>query len=71
MQGEAKDARTWGARLVLLAPYLWLVVFFLLPFLIAVKISLSRTAIAVPPYLPVLDPAGGWEAVRRFAAAQP
>ncbi|HEY1362218.1 MAG TPA: ABC transporter permease [Xanthobacteraceae bacterium] len=69
MQGEAKDARTWGARLVVLAPYLWLVVFFLLPFLIAVKISLSRTAIAVPPYLPVLDPAGGWQAVRRFAAA--
>ena len=34
-------------------PYLWLAVFFLLPFLIVVKISLSETAIAQPPYLPV------------------
>jgi putrescine transport system permease protein len=34
-------------------PYFWLAVFFLLPFLIVVKISLSETAIAQPPYLPV------------------
>ncbi|MBC8130880.1 MAG: ABC transporter permease subunit, partial [Rhizobiaceae bacterium] len=34
-------------------PYLWLGVFFLLPFLIVLKISLSETAIAQPPYVPV------------------
>lgn len=33
-------------------PYLWLVVLFLLPFLIVLKISLSETAIAQPPYTP-------------------
>ncbi|APH73298.1 ABC transporter permease subunit [Aquibium oceanicum] len=45
--------RAIGNRLVILVPYLWLVVFFLVPFLIVFKISLSTTAIAMPPYLPV------------------
>ena len=44
-------------RLVTWIPYLWLVVFFLAPFLIVFKISLSQTAIAIPPYEPVFD---GW-----------
>ena len=47
--------RSWGARLVVLIPYLWLAAFFLVPFLIVLKISLSQTAIAQPPYTPVLD----------------
>ena len=58
--------RPWGARLVVLVPYLWLVVFFLVPFLIVLKISLSHTAIAQPPYTPVLDPGGGWQALDAF-----
>ncbi len=45
--------RAIGNRLVILVPYLWLVVFFLVPFLIVFKILLSTTAIAMPPYLPV------------------
>ena len=28
--------RSWGARLIVLVPYLWLATFFLLPFLIVV-----------------------------------
>ncbi|MGV8938473.1 MAG: ABC transporter permease subunit [Allorhizobium sp.] len=40
--------------LVVIIPYLWMVLFFLAPFLIIVKISLSDTAIAMPPYVPVL-----------------
>jgi putrescine transport system permease protein len=40
-------------RLVIVIPYLWLFVFFLVPFLIVFKISLSQTAIAMPPYTPV------------------
>jgi putrescine transport system permease protein len=36
-------------------PFLWLGLFFLLPFLIVLKISLSDPAIAQPPYLPVFD----------------
>jgi putrescine transport system permease protein len=40
-------------RAVILVPYLWLLIFFLVPFGIVLKISLSQTAIAMPPYLPV------------------
>ena len=42
-----------GSRAVILVPYLWLLIFFLVPFAIVFKISLSQTAIAMPPYLPV------------------
>jgi putrescine transport system permease protein len=69
MNKNDDQRRAWGARLVLLIPYLWLVVFFLLPFLIVLKISLSHTAIAQPPYTPVFDPAGGWSALREFLAS--
>ena len=50
-------------RLVIVVPYLWLLFFFLVPFLIVFKISLSQTAIAMPPYTPVFD------LRRRFAAS--
>jgi putrescine transport system permease protein len=59
----------WGARIVVLVPYLWLVLFFLLPFVIVLKISLSQTAIAQPPYTPVLEPAAGWQGIKTFFAA--
>ncbi|MEX6505303.1 ABC transporter permease subunit [Jiella sp. M17.18] len=39
-------------RLVIGVPYLWLLLFFFVPFLIVLKISLSETAIALPPYTP-------------------
>ena len=47
-------------------PYVWLLAFFLVPFLIVLKISLSQTAIAQPPYTPVLDLAAGWRGVADF-----
>ena len=56
----------FGARLVVWLPYAWLIVFFLVPFLIVLKISLSQTVIAQPPYVPLLDPDGGWEGLKRF-----
>ncbi len=56
-------------RLVILVPYLWLVALFLVPFLIVLKISFSQTALAQPPYVPVLDLSGGWAALRSFFAA--
>src|SRR5262249_14410815 len=61
--------RSWGARLIVLGPYLWLATFFLLPFLIVVKISLSHTAIAQPPYTPVFDPPAGWEGLKQALSA--
>jgi putrescine transport system permease protein len=53
---------------MVLAPYLWLIAFFFVPFLIVLKISLSQTAIAQPPYVPVLDLAAGWQGIKDFVA---
>ncbi len=69
MSKSDNTRRSWGAHLVALVPYLWLVVFFLVPFLIVLKISLSHTEIAQPPYLPVFDPAAGWEGLKALFAA--
>ena len=56
-------------RLTIGLPYLWLVAFFLVPFLIVLKLSFSQTALAQPPYLPVFDLAAGWEGMKDFVAA--
>ncbi len=50
---------TRPARIAALAPYLWMALFFLVPFGFVLKISLSQTAIAQPPYVPVFDPTKG------------
>jgi putrescine transport system permease protein len=44
--------RRW---LLISVPYLWLLVFFLIPFFIVFKISLSDIATAIPPYTPTFD----------------
>jgi putrescine transport system permease protein len=45
----------WIGRLVLMGvPFLWLALFFLLPLLIVVKISLAQSTIGIPPYTPLL-----------------
>jgi putrescine transport system permease protein len=60
---------TRPARLAAIAPYLWMALFFLVPFLFVLKISLSQTAIALPPYTPVFDLGEGWEAIKAALAA--
>jgi putrescine transport system permease protein len=62
------SSRSWGQRLVILIPYLWLAAFFLLPFLLVFKISLSQYATAQPPYLPQLDLTEGLKGLREFFA---
>ncbi|MCA1456716.1 ABC transporter permease subunit [Bradyrhizobium sp. BRP22] len=52
------------ARYATIAPYLWMALFFLVPFGFVLKISLSQTAIAQPPYTPVFDLGEGWEAFK-------
>jgi putrescine transport system permease protein len=42
-------------RVVTWIPYVWLLVFFLAPFVIVAKISLSQVVLAQPPYVPVFD----------------
>ncbi|MGB6800094.1 MAG: ABC transporter permease subunit [Xanthobacteraceae bacterium] len=63
-----KPEPSFWLKLVVRIPYAWLVAFFLVPFLIVLKISLSQTAIAQPPYLPVFDLAAGWQGLRSFFA---
>lgn len=46
----AAGRSAWSRRLLIGLPYLWLLLFFLLPFAIVVKISLAEALIAVPPY---------------------
>ncbi len=42
-----------GKRLVIALPYLWLLLFFLGPFIIVFKISFSEVRLAMPPYAPL------------------
>lgn len=44
-----------GRILVIAIPTVWLLVFFLIPFLVVAKISFSEAAIARPPYLPIVE----------------
>ncbi|MEY9179433.1 putrescine transport system permease protein [Bradyrhizobium sp. USDA 326] len=57
------------ARFAVIAPYVWMVLFFMVPFAFVLKIGLSQTAIAQPPYDPVFDLTAGWDALRGAFAA--
>jgi len=52
------ESMTWR-RVTVAIPYLWLLVFFLLPFVIILKISLADPVIAQPPFTPSFDAQGG------------
>ena len=50
-------------RIVIVVPYVWLTIFFLIPFLIVFKISFSSPETAIPPYSPTfsfVDGLAGW-----------
>lgn len=52
-------------------PYLWLLLFFLGPFLIVFKISFSEIVVAMPPYIPTFDLDDGftkiWQSFQKFS----
>ena len=48
-----------GQSLVILVPYLWLLAFFVVPFVIVAKISLSDQATAMPPYTEIVRSVAG------------
>ena len=50
--GKRLPGPRWG---VISVPYVWLLLFFAIPFLIVLKISFSKLAIAMPPYTPILE----------------
>ncbi|SEF68480.1 ABC transporter permease subunit [Bosea lathyri] len=48
----AVSVATSARRLVVAVPYLWLLLFFLAPFVIVLRMALSDAATALPPYAP-------------------
>jgi putrescine transport system permease protein len=66
---SARNIFARPARLGAIAPYLWMVLFFLVPFGFVLKISLSQTAIAQPPYVPVFDLTAGGAALEAALAS--
>ena len=48
-----------GQSLVILVPYLWLLAFFVVPFVIVAKISVSDQATAMPPYTEIVRSVAG------------
>jgi putrescine transport system permease protein len=60
---------TRPARIAAIAPYVWTLLFFLVPFGFVLKISLSQTAIAQPPYVPLFDLTQGAASIKAAFAA--
>lgn len=58
----------WGRIGLIAVPYLWLVFFFLIPFLMVAKLSLSDMALAMPPYAPQIDWDKGLAGIGAFFA---
>lgn len=44
-----------GRRWVIAGPYLWLLIFFFMPFVIVAKISVSETFLGIPPYTAMFE----------------
>jgi putrescine transport system permease protein len=58
MSGEdtmSGDGRRRWLRRALLTPYIWLLLFFLAPFIIILKISFADPLVAVPPFTALMD----------------
>lgn len=54
----------WKTLLIII-PFVWLLLFFLAPFFVVLKISLSESVFAQPPYAPMLDwSEGGWPNIK-------
>lgn len=49
-----RHQNNWRDMALISLPYLWMLLFFLVPFLIIFKISFSVTEIAIPPYSPII-----------------
>ena len=55
---DSRQGDVLWRRIAVAVPYLWLFVFFLLPFFIILKISLADPIIAQPPFTPTIDDQG-------------
>ena len=56
-----------GRRFVIGVPYLWLLLFFVFPFLILLRISVTDMGTGIDPFAPIIDTAAGsWRLVLRL-----
>ena len=56
-----------GRRFVIGVPFVWLVVFFMLPFLILLRISVTDMAGGIDPFAPLVDTASSaWRLLLKF-----
>ncbi len=56
-----------GRRFVIGVPYVWLLVFFVLPFLILLRISVTDMGNGVDPFAPLIDTvSGSWRVMLRY-----
>ena len=55
LAGFDQFIQTRWRGLTIAIPYLWLLIFFLIPFFIVLKISLAESLIASPPFSPLLE----------------
>ena len=53
--GHLRKVGVSGRGLVVALPYLWLLLFFVVPFVIVLKISFSDVDLAIPPYKPLIE----------------
>src|SRR5277367_3787001 len=53
--GHLRRFGVTGRGLVVVLPYLWLLMFFVVPFVIVLKISFSDIDLAIPPYKPLFE----------------
>jgi putrescine transport system permease protein len=57
-----------GRRFVIAVPYVWLLLFFVLPFLILLRISVTDMGSGVDPFAPLVESvAGSWKVMLRYA----
>ena len=62
-----KAAFTPGRRFVIGVPYVWLLLFFVLPFLILLRISVTDMGSGVDPFAPLIDTSGdAWRLMLEF-----
>jgi putrescine transport system permease protein len=69
MKAHPPKKKGRGERLAAIAPFLWLGVFFLFPFVLVLKLSFSDQALAMPPYAPQIDWSAGLAGIRAFLSA--
>jgi putrescine transport system permease protein len=56
-----------GRRFVIGVPFVWLAIFFVLPFLILLRISITDMGGGVDPFAPLVDSAGGaWRFIFKY-----